>query len=510
MISKKSPRRRDGRSSFKRLADYLLDKKHGGEKVLWQRLSHCLADDPELAVKEVLATQALNRRARSDKTYHLIISFRAGEKPPPEQLITIEERFCQALGLAGHQRLSVAHADTDNLHLHVAINKVHPQTLTLVEPYRDYWIRDRVCQELEREYGLAVDNHRRQPERSRAPPAGHMEAHAGLESFQGWIRGEPAQALGACLDRPDADWNALHAVLALYDLELRPRGAGLVLADRGGKGFVKASALSRRFGKAALEKRLGAFQASESARQIKANGRYEAAPLHVHNARKALYRQYQDHRQGLLAGKRRQLQALGTQRRQRLEAIRERFGQRRQAVKADPLQGRGAKRARYSLLKMQRLAEVERLQAELRTERQAIHAGHRIPTWQAYLVEQANEGNLTALELLRSTRRRVSKGHGENRLQGVGGEPQPLLLQNFRYRVHANGDVSYVLASGGGFRDEGRLIRMNSEDLGAVEAAVRLAQLRFGGHLGYPRLGDLPAPSTGDRGRAGHSWDHLR
>jgi Relaxase/Mobilisation nuclease domain len=42
-----------------------------------------------------------------------------------------EERFCKALGFAEHQRISVVHHDTDNVHIYVAINKIHPTTFTI-------------------------------------------------------------------------------------------------------------------------------------------------------------------------------------------------------------------------------------------------------------------------------------------------------------------------------------------------------------------------------------------
>jgi hypothetical protein len=40
--------------------------------------------------------------------------------------------------------VSVVHHDTDNVHIHVAINKIHPRTLTLHDPIRDY-ITLKIC-----------------------------------------------------------------------------------------------------------------------------------------------------------------------------------------------------------------------------------------------------------------------------------------------------------------------------------------------------------------------------
>ena len=45
--------------------------------------------------------------------------------------------MCERIGLGGHQRLSATHLDTGHLHLHVAINKIHPESFRCVEPYYD-------------------------------------------------------------------------------------------------------------------------------------------------------------------------------------------------------------------------------------------------------------------------------------------------------------------------------------------------------------------------------------
>lgn len=82
-------------------------------------------------------TQFLNTRSKSDKNYHLIVSFPVGEKPSEEVLIDIENNLVDKIGLGDHQRISIVHNDTDHFHFHVLINKVHPITKNNVEPYYD-------------------------------------------------------------------------------------------------------------------------------------------------------------------------------------------------------------------------------------------------------------------------------------------------------------------------------------------------------------------------------------
>jgi hypothetical protein len=91
-------------------------------------------DDQTAALIEIQNTQEMNKRAKSDKTCHLVLSFPEGERLSDTDLNAIEERFCDVLGFAGHQRISVVHDDTNNLHMHIAINKIHPINLTIHNP----------------------------------------------------------------------------------------------------------------------------------------------------------------------------------------------------------------------------------------------------------------------------------------------------------------------------------------------------------------------------------------
>jgi hypothetical protein len=113
--------------SFRGLVTYLTSSRGKTERLGRVRLTNCVSSDVASAVLEVESAQARNRRARHG-TYHLILAFPAGEEPPANLLQAIERRACEALGFAEHQRVSVVHHDTDHLHVHMAINRVHPRT----------------------------------------------------------------------------------------------------------------------------------------------------------------------------------------------------------------------------------------------------------------------------------------------------------------------------------------------------------------------------------------------
>ena len=56
-----------------------------------------------------------------------------------------------------NQYLFAVHRDTSHAHLHIAVNRVHPDTLRSVYPDRDFFHLDRAMRELELQYGWKHD-----------------------------------------------------------------------------------------------------------------------------------------------------------------------------------------------------------------------------------------------------------------------------------------------------------------------------------------------------------------
>jgi hypothetical protein len=211
-----------------------------------------------IAAIEVEAIQRLNQRAKDDKTYHFLFSFREGEIPSPEVLLDCEREFCSALGFAEHQRVSVVHHDTNNLHVHVAVNKIHPTRLTIHTPLRDYWIRTETAKRLEAKHHLLQDRHeRRNPEEGPIGRAADMERHSGTESFVGWVQRQAAAELCRA-----GSWAELHRAAAAHGVQVQLRGNGCVLTA--GVRSARASSVRRELSLAALQKRLGPFEPAQA------------------------------------------------------------------------------------------------------------------------------------------------------------------------------------------------------------------------------------------------------
>ena len=343
MIAKRVAMKSVKKSCFIALVAYLLGQQGKADRVGLVNVTNCHSDDPQWAGFEVKATQEQNTRAESDKTYHLLVSFRAGENPLPEVLEAIEERISKSLGYGEHQRVSVVHTDTDNLHLHICINKIHPDRLTIHEPYFDHKTLAKACAQLETEYGLERDNHI--PKKTVGETrAADMENAAGLESLIGWIRREFLHEILTA-----KSWGELHNILRENGLEMRERGNGLVILDREGVG-VKASSVSRNCSKAALEARLGKFEAGPSAyNQERPKRRYVPKPVISRVDTSELFAEYKAERQAEMQGRGGEFQSAKENKNRRIEDAKRSARLKRAAIKL--ASGRISKTLLYGLVR---------------------------------------------------------------------------------------------------------------------------------------------------------------
>ena len=107
MIAKHVPMKSVKKSDFVSLVSYLADDQEKNERVAVTSVTNCESTDLNAAVIEVSTIQDMNTRAESDKTYHLILSFRAGERPDDKVLEALESRICEGLGYGEHQRVPI-------------------------------------------------------------------------------------------------------------------------------------------------------------------------------------------------------------------------------------------------------------------------------------------------------------------------------------------------------------------------------------------------------------------
>jgi hypothetical protein len=488
-VSMKSVRKSD----FARLAKYILDAQHKNERVGCVTLTHCQSDRLDAAIIEIANTQAQNTRAGSsnaaEKTYHLIVSFRSGEQPEPATLAKIESRLCAALGFAEHQRISAVHHDTDHLHIHIAINRIHPVRHTIHHPYRDYKTLDSLCEKLEIEFGLERDNHHPQKNAAQNLVA-DMEHHAGVESLLGWIQREcMAQIRGA------SSWDALHRVMHSNGLELHARGNGLVITALDGTS-VKASSVGRDCSKAQLEARLGAFAPSIKRLDGASPARqYQKQPMRLARNTAAntveLYARYKNE-QGNFGALRTDQWAKARDRKNRLiEAAKRSARLKRAAIKL--VQGAGSgKKLLHALTSKTLRDDIAQINRQYFRERQAIHDQYSRMAWADWLRMKSLAGDLEALAALRArTAAGGFKGDtvsGRGRLAGIETKQSSNIKQNSTKQssnikqdsITKLGTVIYR-AGTTAVRDDGdKLTISRGAHQDGLQAALRMAMARYG------------------------------
>lgn len=293
------------KSNFKALSEYILDVKNDGVKVLFEYMldqnngmekveaynfSNCSFENQEDNIAEILNTQALNTTSKQDKTMHLVVSFQEDEHPSFEVMKSIEIELMKALGMEKHQRLSVVHSNTNNLHMHIAVNKVDPDTMKVKNPYNDVKILQETAIKLERKFGLKIDNHISSNDKGQ----NKYNKHTMSCDFETWVKTKLNAEVSMLLAANKTTFQDLRKCLAKYDLEFRERRKGFVISSKSEKLFCKASSVHRELSKQALEKRFGnlnlkpTFEIEEKQPAKSKFNKFEGMPTHP------LYEKYKE------------------------------------------------------------------------------------------------------------------------------------------------------------------------------------------------------------------------
>ncbi|EAB0372235.1 relaxase/mobilization nuclease domain-containing protein [Salmonella enterica subsp. enterica serovar Worthington] len=531
-------------TSWERTADYILDSANGtteGEKVASYRVTNCGTDDPADAAILIQATQAANTRSKAEKTYHFVYSFPPGEQPDLETLHAIEDELCAAIGLDEHQRVSAVHIDTDNLHVHVAINKVHPTGLQNIEPYYDQFRLMEACERLEVEHGLQTTFHgleakqrhqnrdiellpAKAPEQrdslfrehlrnaydlsiSKPPEAktlnglrklsdtrlqrqsadkaepvrigakvASVEAQSGIETLTGYAARELAPAM-----RQATSWQELHGAAAEHGLEIRQRGAGLVIGEPDSGIWAKASNVGRDLSMKALTDRLGPFQPSERQAEAKANRkRYEPRPRRPDNPTTAgLFNQYQRERQAAILARRQGLDQIKRESAAFNAQVKQWSQTERMLLK---VAGKGpTKRLMYGTIKQQADASRQKNRQSADARRQALFKQTTMPTWADWLTQQAERGNAEALAVLRDREERTRRWNGELLTADRADKAKAVVLDKLKPKARKDGTMAYSTIDGGMVIDRKTHVQAQKATTGAALVALELASKRFEG-----------------------------
>jgi hypothetical protein len=262
------------------LADYIAGPKAGGagEKVEHRGALNLLNLDHEGQVQEMIDLAEMAKRS-PQPVQHWIISWREGEQPTSAQADQAARMFLDEMGLADQQAIYGLHRDTENWHLHLAINRVHPETekLATVNNGFDHEVAHRAIARIEHAQGWQredrglfrvqedgrVERERPRDERERKPSgrARDLEERVGARSAERVAIEDGAPAIRAA-----RSWREVHEALAEKGMRFERKGSGAILWV--GDQPVKASGAGRDCSMSALEKRLGEFEPARDAARV--------------------------------------------------------------------------------------------------------------------------------------------------------------------------------------------------------------------------------------------------
>lgn len=394
MIAKHIPINSVNKSSFSGLVNYILDTQNKSERIGIVGVANCYSDRPDCVIAEVLNTQQMNKRATSDKTYHLVISFRDDELSE-DIMKKVEDELCDGLGFGEHQRLSVVHNDTDHLHIHIAINKIHPSRLTIHNPHYDYKVIGELCEKLEKECGLTPDNHETKIPGAQSKES-NIEFKAGSVSLVGWIKQE-------CLEqiKSASSWTELNQVLTEHGLELKERGNGFVFVSSNGIG-VKASSVDRSLSKSNLVKKLGVLEKTNTDTKKEYKKEYKQKPLRSKKQDTTkLYAQYKkEQNEAAIQGSDNWIK-LRDKKNKAIVSAKEKSRFKRFVIK-NLTAGYLSKKIMYASVYQELKGRTESIKKEYNDANELSKLKHKRMDWLSWLVKESHQGNDEALEILRS------------------------------------------------------------------------------------------------------------
>lgn len=252
---------------FGGLTRYLMlgarDETSDANRVAWSATRNLAATEPARASALMKATAAKSKKVKAP-VYHMVISWRRDEQPADSVMEQVADTLCADLGLEDYQRLYVAHDDTGHRHVHIVINRVHPETGVAWRMSQDY---RRIEQSLFRQsvnlgFEPVPGRHTTKLQaylKSRRPTTAELRKanRVGQPAPSRWTIPQLAdhKALLRTLVDTASSWQHLHDGLRPIGITLVPKGMGLVFRDANGD--MKLSDLGKGYRMGLLEDRFG-------------------------------------------------------------------------------------------------------------------------------------------------------------------------------------------------------------------------------------------------------------
>ncbi|EAB6598837.1 mobilization protein MobA [Salmonella enterica subsp. enterica] len=467
---------------FNRLLDYitrsgdesvmqiLSTDEYGRQRVLFDGVM-CETNTFSLATASVeMKAVALQNTRCKDPVLHYFLSWPVTDNPTHDQIFDSVRQSLIELGMEEHQYVAAIHTDTNNIHCHIAANRIHPETYKKADDSFSFRKLQRAMRKLELKYDWTPTNGKRDE-----PPvpqgAVAMEYYADQESLHSYAMRTCADDMEKLIIRDDLTWTDVHKLLVRQGLKLDRKGKGLAIwsIDEPDITPIKASNLHPDLTLSCLEDDLGPFERMEDCGRytLDENDAGEDALIHMYRyepalhkrdegaraarrearaaARRELFDRYKKYSNGFKRPKMESTEAT-----KQFKALSNRYAWKKEQVRYvfdDPL----IRKAVYRVLEAERQKEYEALKAQIKQERDAFYKdpANRKLTRQEWVAQQALKQDQAAISCLRGwsyryKRNALTPSLSENAIVcAVADDIKPYNVQSYETSVNRDGTIQY-------------------------------------------------------------------
>jgi hypothetical protein len=251
------------------LLDYIeADGRADAQKAEYIGASGNFYSDSQQGQRAEMVALAIEATRSKDPVDHWLLSWKEGEQPTQAQCNEAVEILKQHLGMSSdHLAVFALHRNTENYHLHVVLNRVHPDTLRVEDKG---WCIDKAHKaiaeiiqvqgwEAERNARYLADRNGQVTRASgvREPqPRSKARDHENATGEKSCERIAMEKAAPILLNAQS--WAQVHEGLAQVNMRYERKGSGAMLWV--GDQPLKASCIGREFSRLRMEERLGEYQ----------------------------------------------------------------------------------------------------------------------------------------------------------------------------------------------------------------------------------------------------------
>ena len=498
MIAKIPSRRSGSKTNFKALINYCLGiTGHEKNSVIHVGMKN-LNSPPEKAYLEMEGLSYENVRSKNP-ALHFILSWRSDESPTNEQADEAVEIAIKELNLEGCQTLWALQKDTENLHVHVVVNRISPDTFKAIRPAKGWTKKalERAARKIEFAQGWEIEQsgryivdsagnvHEKGDVKARASrdeklsqKARDIESHTGAESVERVAKREILPILESA-----KSWEELHMNLSEHGAKLERRGKGAVLNFCGT--MLKLSSVSRKCSFTQLEHRLGIFSTYGEHIKVSEKSFVKTSVTSVVPDVKRSWEDYQSDKDRYLEAKKTVIKTLRSQQKSERESLREVQWARWQRLKSESWVGLGRDlNVVRKFLAFFNKGEQLDLRDKQKKEMLELksHYLQRFPSFKKWLLEQEREEDYRKYRFPGA----FILSPAQSGITSVE-LPKEFDLRDYQARRGSGGSVLYCKAGKftADFSDMGKRIVLNKKTLTeeSVLSALQLANAKWGATL---------------------------